>query len=154
MRKTASTPAVNSLKHGLTARTIAIPGLEEHGDWLNFREAILDSLVPDNALETELAMRTELFWRLRRVARAEQQSVDARRRAQGVTLAHMKENPVELPPDSIYASAFNASTAIAQIVPEEMLSEGDALDKILRSLPLSTKMERGRRCPDARSSGG
>ena len=104
MRKTATTPAVNSLKHGLTARTIAIPGLEEHGDWLNFRDAILDSLVPDGALETELAMRiAELFWRGRRVARAEQQCVDARRRAQGVSLASMKENPVELPPDSIYA---------------------------------------------------
>ena len=82
---------LNPLRHGLSARTIAIPGVEDHGDWLNFRDAILESLAPDGALEHELAGTVaECLWRRRRVARAEQQAVEVRVRRDNIKDWHQE----------------------------------------------------------------
>ena len=61
-----------SLKHGLTSSAVVVPGLETPEAWEEHRDAILDSLAPQNALEAALAERAALaIWRLTRCARAE-----------------------------------------------------------------------------------
>jgi hypothetical protein len=59
--------AANSLTHGLRSLAPVIPG-EAPAAWEKHRDGIVQSLVPANALETELAERAALLlWRLRRV---------------------------------------------------------------------------------------
>ena len=78
---TTASDAFNSIRHGLTARTIVIPGLEDHAAWVKLRDGIVASLEPEGELETEFAVCiAECAWRRRRVARHESQLVDVERR--------------------------------------------------------------------------
>ena len=61
----------NALKHGLTASEIVIPG-EDPEIYLEFRERLLSELLPQRALEEDLADRiVTTLWRLRRIPRLE-----------------------------------------------------------------------------------
>jgi len=66
----------NAVKHGLTARAVVLPHLEDAADWGAHRDGIVASLAPIGALEAELADRVAvLTWRLRRAVRAETDAV-------------------------------------------------------------------------------
>ena len=72
--------ALNNLRHGLRSRSLAIPGLEEHADWVRYRDRVLENLEPEGELETELAtIVAECSWRRRRVARHEHHLVQVER---------------------------------------------------------------------------
>jgi hypothetical protein len=67
--------ATNAIRHGLTAQAIVIPS-EAQDDWDAHAEATVDSFAPATPVEHALALRVaELFWRLRRAARAERDLV-------------------------------------------------------------------------------
>jgi hypothetical protein len=67
---------LNAVGHGLTARDICIPGLEDPAEWEAFRDGVVESLQPEGALEDTLASNVaEMLWRLRRVAPAEAQVI-------------------------------------------------------------------------------
>jgi hypothetical protein len=64
--------AIANLRHGITSRTLAIPGLEDHGEWVRYRDKVVESLHPEGEFEIELANSiAEYTWRRRRVARHE-----------------------------------------------------------------------------------
>jgi hypothetical protein len=61
----------NSLKHGLTAQQIVIPG-EDHENYSRFEESFLEDLKPQDACQFEIVVRlAATFWRLRRIPRLE-----------------------------------------------------------------------------------
>ncbi len=65
----------NSTRHGLTAQAIVLPD-EASDHWEAFSESVADALTPVGPVEEALAARVaELFWRLRRVSRAERDAV-------------------------------------------------------------------------------
>jgi hypothetical protein len=69
---------LNNLKHGLHSTALVIPGREDPEDWARFSTEAYSSLDPVGVIEAALAHRiVEMFWRLRRVARAEHQMVIA-----------------------------------------------------------------------------
>jgi hypothetical protein len=71
--------ARNATRHGLTAAATVLPHVETAADWEAHRAAAVASLAPAGYLEQELADRVALLlWRLRRVARAERESVALR----------------------------------------------------------------------------
>src|SRR5438874_3070277 len=71
-----ATSALNSIQHGILAQTAAIPGVERLEDWQAHRQGLLDSLVPDGALELCLAERAAVaLWRLQRVTRYECEAI-------------------------------------------------------------------------------
>lgn len=64
--------ARNSLKHGLTALTPVLLGVESEDEWQRHLAGVTDSLLPQTHLEEILVERVSLLlWRLRRVARYE-----------------------------------------------------------------------------------
>lgn len=64
-------PRFNSLRHGLTARSILLPG-ESEEEWLRLRDDYLLAWLPVGPAETSATLRlAELAWRLARVATAE-----------------------------------------------------------------------------------
>ena len=66
----------NALRHGLTANTPVIPGVESAEEWDTHLAAILDDCAPDGALQTSLVEHAaSLIWRLRRVERYECESI-------------------------------------------------------------------------------
>jgi hypothetical protein len=136
---------LNPLRHALSARTVAIPGLEDHGDWLNFREAIMQSLDLADALEHELgATIAECLWRRRRVARAEQQAVAVRRRRDELIFQNQLKpffpppaRPAPSPGDpplrpSFYAGAVAMSDMLGAVKPELFLPQEKELDRLIR----------------------
>lgn len=71
--------ARNSLTHGITAKAVVLPGIEDPSDWEVHCDGVLESLMPVGYLETELAERVAmLLWRLRRVQRYEQTATSTR----------------------------------------------------------------------------
>jgi hypothetical protein len=67
--KTAS--RLNAITHGLTAAAPLLP-TESEDEYAAFRNAMLDGLVPDGPLETQLAEEVvDLSWRLRRATKLE-----------------------------------------------------------------------------------
>jgi len=67
--------ALANLEHGLAAAEIFLP-TEDPAEWSRFHDDVLARFEPDGPIEAGLASRVaEVLWRLRRVARAEQQSV-------------------------------------------------------------------------------
>jgi hypothetical protein len=67
--------SLNHLKHGLAAAAIVLPS-EDAAEWETFHEDVLVRFDAEGPVEIALASRVaELLWRLRRVARAEEQSV-------------------------------------------------------------------------------
>src|SRR5438034_6423508 len=68
--------SLNSIQHGILARTAAIPGVERLEDWQAHRQGLIDSLSPQDDLELCLAERAAVaLWRLHRVTRYECESV-------------------------------------------------------------------------------
>ena len=64
--------SMNAVKHGLTAMSMVIPGLEDEDDWQTFYEGVIAYYNPIGAVEYALVDRAAgLLWRLRRVPRAE-----------------------------------------------------------------------------------
>ena len=51
--------SLNSIQHGILARTAAIPGVELLEDWQAHRDGVIESLTPTCALELCLAERTD-----------------------------------------------------------------------------------------------
>lgn len=65
----------NAVRHGLTSREPTMPG-EDPAEWAAFRQSIIDDRDPSGAVEEELCDRiATLFWRLRRVAPYEAETV-------------------------------------------------------------------------------
>ena len=149
----ATERAIANLRHGLAARTIAIPGLEEHGDWLNFRDRIIQSLTPDGDLEVELALCiAECLWRRRRIARHEQHLVATERDRDGAKQAwkeheekitDMEREELAGEPSHVAKKVQNLSRGYyagiianmkidAMLRPERMLPEKDDLDRLIR----------------------
>ena len=88
--------ALNHLKHGLDADQIVLPS-EDPGDWSRFHDDALARFEPDGPIELGLASRVaEMLWRLRRIARAEQQSISVAQ-ARRDALAQDRRRP---PPES------------------------------------------------------
>jgi len=84
IKKSARNGEVTALGRGLSARTIAIGGLEQAADWLDFRDRMIRSLVPEGDLEIEFALIVaECLWRRRRIARHEQHIVEIERHRDG-----------------------------------------------------------------------
>jgi hypothetical protein len=72
----ATVAKLNAMRHGLTAETPVIPGIESHDEWDTFRARLVDALAPVGALEDQLAERfASAAWRLRRVARYEREYI-------------------------------------------------------------------------------
>jgi hypothetical protein len=66
--------AQNSLKHGLFTRETVIRG-EDEGEFAEYRENLLNQLVPGTPLEETLAERVvDLSWRLKRAARDQEKA--------------------------------------------------------------------------------
>jgi len=67
----------NAVKHGLSARQTIISS-ESQADFNLYRAQILDELAPETPMESLLAERiVNLSWRLKRVCRIQNQTVDA-----------------------------------------------------------------------------
>jgi hypothetical protein len=67
----------NSLKHGLTAKTVLIPG-EDPAEYQAFAAGLHEDLEPENAVECALAQEIiDLQWRLLRVSRFEARILSA-----------------------------------------------------------------------------
>jgi hypothetical protein len=67
--------AFNNLRHGLASTAIVLPS-EDTEEWQAFHEDVLARFEAEGPVESALASRVaELLWRLRRAARAEEQSV-------------------------------------------------------------------------------
>jgi len=61
----------NSLKHGLTAKTVLLPG-EDPAEYQTFTQSMTKDLAPGDAVESSLAQELiDLQWRLQRVPRLE-----------------------------------------------------------------------------------
>ena len=61
----------NSLKHGLTAKTVLLPG-EDPAEYQSFTQGMTADLAPANSIESSLAQELiDLQWRLQRVPRLE-----------------------------------------------------------------------------------
>jgi hypothetical protein len=68
--------SLNAIKHGLTATSIIIPGLENEDDWQTFYDGVFAYYGPVGAVEFALVDRAAgLHWRLRRVPRAEREAI-------------------------------------------------------------------------------
>jgi hypothetical protein len=144
--------AFNRLTHGLAAVAIVLPS-ESAAEWETFHEEVRTRFDTEGAVELALASRVaELLWRLRRVVRAEEQSVsvdqmhrsllvdeDDRKRAK-----HARSNPPpvndevdgqdETQGPLFYARALaigNASRRFERTLPV-LLPDDAALEKIMR----------------------
>ena len=63
--------SMNSLKHGLTAKTVVLPG-ENKADFDRFHDQLIEEHAPVGVLETELVAEiTACLWRLQRARRYE-----------------------------------------------------------------------------------
>jgi hypothetical protein len=64
--------AQNAVKHGMTAASPVILGLEREEDWQDFCDGVLADLAPEGRIEVVLAQRVaQLLWRLQRVTNYE-----------------------------------------------------------------------------------
>lgn len=64
--------ALNSISHGIFARALVLPGVEQREDWEGHIRGVLESLTPVGHVETLLARRAgDAFWRLERLRRYE-----------------------------------------------------------------------------------
>jgi hypothetical protein len=68
--------SLNAVKHGLRSERTVIPGRERQADWETFFQDSIADFNPVGAIEYALVERiASLFWRLRRVPRAEVDAV-------------------------------------------------------------------------------
>jgi len=78
--RTAETKAIssqNSLKHGLTAKTVLLPG-EDPAEYQSFSDHIISDLAPATEVESALARElVDLQWRLLRVPTLEARILSA-----------------------------------------------------------------------------
>ena len=116
-RKGKAAVALAHLEHGLDSSEIVLPS-EDAADWGRFHDEVVARFEPDGSIEAALASRVaETLWRLRRVGRAEQQSV---------AIAQMRRDT--LVTDRKYAHPQSAS-------PDPQLPEDDdeaAIDALTR----------------------
>jgi phage shock protein A len=145
--------AIANLRHGLVSRTLALPGLEDHADWVRYREKVVESLQPEGELETELATAVaEYTWRRRRVARHETHLVAVERERdtlkdgwqeykKRIEDMENKELAVELPDQAeqarsaarqLYGDMIMHRKIDQTVKPERMLPAADDLDRIIR----------------------
>jgi hypothetical protein len=67
---------LNAIRHGLLAKSVVVPNLENEEEWQDFRKGVLASLNPVGRLQEELAERiAQILWRVRRVAWHERNEV-------------------------------------------------------------------------------
>lgn len=141
--------SLNRLTHGLRAANLVIEGVESEKAWRTFHNAVLEDIGAEGPIESALASRVaELIWRLRRVARAEQQFVrivqarnlytgmdEERRRMQnaetaaGISPEKLQETLASPYFGSMMVSA--ATDAFARSLPV-LLPDGASLDKLMR----------------------
>ena len=114
---------LNALRHGISADSPVIAGLEHEADWQAHLQGTLDSLTPAGHLEQELAQRIALLlWRLRRVARYERQAIEVNQ-DRIVHQIHPGETTVEM-------AALLAHMAGKVADPEQVLrEEADSVDR-------------------------
>jgi hypothetical protein len=66
----------NATRHGIRSPAPVVPGVEKPEDWEEYRDGMLEDLVPLGSLELALAERvTLLSWRLHRVTRYETETI-------------------------------------------------------------------------------
>jgi hypothetical protein len=67
---------LNAIRHGLLAKSVVVPNLENEEEWQDFRKGVLADLNPVGRLQEELAERiAQILWRIRRVAWHERNEV-------------------------------------------------------------------------------
>ena len=108
--------AWNARAHGILSSSPVVPGLDAAEDWEAHRQGLLRDLQPVGELEEHLAERVALgFWRLRRVARHEQQSIAISQEAAPESCCRRGETP-----QSILAAvpACEAHHTLLMVLPE------------------------------------
>jgi hypothetical protein len=131
--------SMNAVRHGLTARSLVIPG-EDPDDYEQFMNEMVDSLAPAGAAEIELArVAASSFWKLRRSDRwmAAQARIQADREHRAIQdqvaeldkqiddhrghISHLQIDPVNNPPlllrlaelpDTAEVDVSNVSSAV------------------------------------------
>ena len=141
--RTAPGARFNRLAHGLRSAAVVIPDLESQAEWERFAAEIIRSLAPEASIEAALAARiAETLWRMRRIARAEQEFVvtshrrldamDLRRELSATYAVAADAEPAENPTRSFYASALAAARAAPDPNPYQILPDDAELDKLIR----------------------
>ena len=119
--------AKNGLTHGLRSLTPVIPGIESEKDWIDHKDAIVDQLQPNGAIEAALAERIALgFWRLARCSSAEGsmlETIRERRRNRALSAELTYKEREKQPSDQ---AAFEAIRHLAE--------ESEEIAKVWRSV--------------------
>ncbi len=120
----------NAIKHAIMSpHPVIIEQLETEEEWYEFREGILESLVPVGTLEEELAESIALFrWRLRRVVRYETAAINVSvHSAAGDAYAadfYLAEDKDDVPdPDPTFVAVSRE---------QRVIPGSDALDRVTR----------------------
>ena len=116
----------NSLRHGLQAASLVIPGVESEEDWAEFSHGVDASLAPRGAVEAALAARVaELLWRIRRIPRAEHDMITAAQERQVIiatreAAARDASGDAEAPAStSFYAAALTPLPPRPRLMPHD-----------------------------------
>jgi len=89
--------AQNAVKHGLTAVSLVIAGIEREEDLKDFCDGVLADLAPEGRLEVALAERVaRLFWRLLRVTSYETGAINVGQQKVEATFKGLNKEPKEL----------------------------------------------------------
>lgn len=115
----------NSLRHGLRAIMLVIPGVESEADWADFSHDVTVALSPAGAVESALAARVaELLWRIRRIPRAEHDMITAEQERQAIIAMTeaASRSPHEVAPASsrsFYAAALTPLPPRPRLMPHD-----------------------------------
>jgi hypothetical protein len=123
----------NSLKHGLSARKDVI-GSENQAEYDKYRERILGELNPISPMETMLAERVvSLSWRLIRIGRIQNMTIDALNENQFSPLARLTQSmlpKVKEQPDGSDSSKNKPDLSLGRMAIKDF-SNARVLDRLL-----------------------
>jgi hypothetical protein len=129
--------ALNAVRHGIFSVSPVIPWFESEDDWIAFRDGIIDSLKPQDALQDALAENiASTIWRRLRVIRYEREATassieNVRRDYETHALVTGQPIPSELTPELQH---LLENLAMQRLVPDD-----DTLNRIMR---YETKLHR------------
>ena len=84
--------------HGLRTTSVVLPGVEDEAEWKQFYDDMHQSVAPLGPAEASLVDRiAAIFWRLRRVPRAEQQIYAAAREKEEVMRRDNRRSARDVP---------------------------------------------------------
>jgi|WetSurMetagenome_2_1015567.scaffolds.fasta_scaffold03061_9 hypothetical protein len=86
----------NALRHGLLSKALVLPCVEKAKDWEAHKDAIFDTLKPDNHVEAILVERIAIIaWRLARLARYENETLSQAQKLAGEGAVQKTNNIIE-----------------------------------------------------------